>query len=77
MKVKRLLFFAARKIGKDSMRFKVGESGTVVDGVAFGMAHLLPAVKDGPVGMVFKITKNEFRGVCKWEVRAEDIKSLA
>jgi hypothetical protein len=37
------------------------------------MAHLMPAAEDGPVRMIFRITKNEFRGVSKWEVRAVDI----
>ena len=69
--------FDARKIGKDSMRFRVDGNGSVVDGVAFGMAHLLPAVKDNAVSMVFRITKNEFRGATKWEVRAEDIKPIS
>ncbi len=67
--------FDARKIGKDSMRFSFGEGGLVVNGVAFGMAHLLPTVKDGAVRMAFKVVKNEFRGISRWEVRAEDIKS--
>lgn len=68
--------FDARKIGKDSMRFSFGRDGAVVSGVAFGMAHLLPTVKDGAVRMAFRVTKNEFRGISKWEVRAEDIKPL-
>jgi single-stranded-DNA-specific exonuclease len=66
--------FEARKIGKDSMRFRVGRDSAVVSGVAFGMAHLLSTVKDRAVKLAFKITKNEFRGISKWEVRAEDIK---
>jgi single-stranded-DNA-specific exonuclease len=66
--------FEARKIGKDSMRFRVGKDSAVVSGVAFGMAHLLSTVKDRAVKLAFKITKNEFRGISKWEVRAEDIK---
>ncbi|MEN8134529.1 MAG: single-stranded-DNA-specific exonuclease RecJ [Thermodesulfobacteriota bacterium] len=67
--------FGARKIGKDSMRFRLGKDGAAVSGVAFGMAHLLPTVKDGAVKLAFTITKNEFRGTSKWEVRAEDIKT--
>jgi single-stranded-DNA-specific exonuclease len=65
--------FDLRQIGRDSLRFRVGGSGAVFDGVAFGMAHLMPAAEDGPVRMIFRITKNEFRGVSKWEVRAVDI----
>jgi single-stranded-DNA-specific exonuclease len=66
--------FDTRKIGRDSMRFRVGGKESAVNGVAFGMAHLLPAVINTPVSMLFKITKNEFRGVSNWEVRAVDIK---
>jgi single-stranded-DNA-specific exonuclease len=65
--------FDLRKIGRDSLRFRVGESGAVFDGVAFGMAHLMQAAEDGPVAMIFRISKNEFRGISKWEVRAVDI----
>lgn len=65
-----------RKVGADSMRFGVSVSGNTVNGVAFGMAHLIPAVQKGAVEMAFKIVKNEFRGKSNWEVRAEDIKTL-
>lgn len=72
---KSLTISAARIIGRDSLRFQIDGKNGGVAGVAFGMAHLLPAVKEGAVTMLFKITKNSFRGTTKWEVRAEDIKS--
>lgn len=71
---KNTILVNARKIGADSMRFLLKGNDCEVSGVAFGMAHLLPAVKDKSVDMVFKLTKNVFRGTTKWEVRAEDIK---
>jgi hypothetical protein len=40
------------------------------------MAHLMQAAEDGPVAMIFRISKNEFRGISKWEVRAVDIAVL-
>ena len=56
------------------MRFRFTDKGRSINGVAFGMADHLSLVKDGQVDLVFKITKNYFRGRSDWEVRAEDIK---
>jgi single-stranded-DNA-specific exonuclease len=69
-------FTDLKRIGKDSLRFKVSEGGRIINGVAFGMAELLPVIRDaeGQINMAFKISHNEFRGRTSWEIRAVDIK---
>ena len=64
-----------RKVGRDSLRFKVAiNKNAIINGIGFGMAGLMANVKDVPVKIAFKIFKNEFRGRTNWEIRAEDIK---
>lgn len=65
-----------KKVGKDSLRFKVNDNGVIVSGVGFGMAPLIPAIENIPINLAYKITKNEFRGKINWEIRAEDIKPI-
>jgi single-stranded-DNA-specific exonuclease len=76
---KKIVFSDARKIGKDSLRFKVNENGQVTQGVAFGMAECLADINNngGGVNMAFKITRNEFRGRLSWEIRVDDIKTVS
>jgi single-stranded-DNA-specific exonuclease len=68
-------FLDLKRIGKDSLRFKVSEDGRIINGVAFGMAELLPVINNGggEINMAFKICHNEFRGRTSWEIRAVDI----
>ncbi len=70
-------FTDLKRIGKDSLRFKVSEDGRIINGVAFGMAELLPVINngEGEINMAFKICHNEFRGRTSWEIRAVDINS--
>ena len=63
-----------KKIGADSLRFKVTEKGCEIQAVAFGMAELLPDINNGVVNLAFNISRNEFRGRTSWQIRVEDIK---
>ncbi|MDT8334813.1 MAG: DHHA1 domain-containing protein, partial [Desulfurivibrionaceae bacterium] len=63
-----------QKVGNNSLRFKVDGNGSMIKGVGFGMAELLPIIKDVPISLAYKIFKNKFRGKINWEIRAEDIK---
>lgn len=63
-----------KKVGTNTLRFKVNDNGSTVKGVGFGMADLLPFIKDVPISLAYRIFKNEFRGKVNWEIRAEDIK---
>lgn len=65
----------ARKIGNDSLRFRIIHKGKSYNGVGFGMSYALPTVNNGAVELAFKIVRNDFRGVVNWEIRAEDIRS--
>lgn len=65
-----------QKVGKNSLRFRVNDNGALIKGIAFGMADLLPIIKDVPISLAYKIFKNKFRGQTNWEIRAEDIKLI-
>ncbi len=69
--------FDARKIGSDSLRFRIKQNGNSYNGVAFGMAHMLTAIQQGPVDLAFRIVRNDFRGALNWEIRVEDIKAFS
>ena len=72
-----MLFTEARKIGRDSLRFKVNENGLATQGVAFGMADCFTDINNGGgVNMAFRLNRNEFRGRIDWQLMVEDIKSV-
>jgi single-stranded-DNA-specific exonuclease len=74
----KMLFTEARKIGRDSLRFKVNENGLATQGVAFGMADFLTDINNGGgVNMAFRLNRNEFRGRIDWQLMVEDIKSVS
>jgi len=64
----------AKKVGAGSLRFQVRSNGGTFSGIGFGMADWLSEAEQQPLRLAYKICRNEFRGVERWEVRVQDIK---
>lgn len=66
-----------RKVGADSLRFKIMENGKGFSGVGFGMSAWESAAKREPLCLAYKVVFNNYRGTEQWEIRVEDIKHLS
>jgi single-stranded-DNA-specific exonuclease len=64
-----------KKVGADSLRFQVPSNGNTFNGIGFGLADWLNQAEKNPLRLAYKICRNEFRGVERWEIRVEDIKT--
>jgi single-stranded-DNA-specific exonuclease len=64
-----------KKVGADSLRFQVPSNGNTFNGIGFGLADWLNQAGKNPLRLAYKICRNEFRGVERWEIRVEDIKT--
>ncbi len=65
-----------KKVGADSLRFQVRSNGNMYGGIGFGLANWLNQAEKHPLQLAYKICRNEFRGVERWEIRVEDIKPV-
>jgi len=65
----------ARKIGTDSMRFRILANDIYYNGVGFGLSHLLPLLDEDKFLLAFQVNENEFKGKRAWELRVKDIRS--
>lgn len=66
-----------RKIGSDSLRFRVMvDNGTDngFAGVGFGMSSWESIAGREPLCLAYKVTLNHYRGTWQWEIRVEDVK---
>lgn len=64
----------ARKVGADSLRFKITGDAKDFSGIGFGMSAWASIVEKTPVRLAYKIILNRYRGAEQWEIRVEDIK---
>lgn len=66
-----------KKVGADSLKFKIRENGKGFAGIGFGMSAWASAAESEPLRLAYKIVLNNFRGAEQWELRIEDIKALS
>lgn len=71
--------FEIRKIGSDSLRFKVEGNGNDdgFAGVGFGMSCWESVAGREPLRLAYKITLNHYRGTEQWEIHVEDVKKTS
>jgi len=63
-----------KKVGTDSLRFRIEAPGKGLSGIGFGLARWAETAKEGPLCLAYTITRNNFRGNESWEVRLVDVK---
>lgn len=65
----------SRIVKEQHIKFVVHQhSGTVVDGIGFGMAEKFDIVQNGKFDMVYTIDENEFNGTTKLQVKVIDVR---
>jgi len=65
-----------RLVGRDHLKVRLRQDGTVMDGIGFGLARRisLEALASGPLDVVFQLDENEYRGVRTLQARIKDIR---
>lgn len=63
-----------RKVGADSLRFRIMGNGKGFAGIGFGMSAWASIAEREPLRLAYKIILNNFRGSEQWEIRVEDVK---
>lgn len=63
-----------RKVGADSLRFRIVGNDKGFAGIGFGMSAWESNAKRAPLRLAYKIILNNYRGAEQWEIRLEDVK---
>jgi single-stranded-DNA-specific exonuclease len=66
-----------RKVGADSLRFRIMGNGKGIAGIGFGMSAWASVAERAPLRLAYKVIFNNYRGSGQWEIRVEDVKITA
>lgn len=65
-----------RVVGKDHLKLRLRQHGTVLEAIGFGLARRIPPGSLGrvPLDVVFQLHENEYRGVRSLQARLKDLR---
>lgn len=64
----------SKVVKEEHLRFVLQQNNVTLTGIAFGKAHMLPLLQQGPVDIVYHIEKNEYNGNISLQLKVLDFR---
>ena len=64
----------SKVVKEEHLRFVLQQNNITLTGIAFGKAHMLPLLQQGPVDIVYHMEKNEYNGTTSLQLKVLDFR---
>ena len=64
----------SKLVKEEHLRFVLQQNNITLTGIAFGKAHMLPLLQQGPVDIVYHMEKNEYNGTTSLQLKVLDFR---